>query len=185
MKAGSRGVQITVERHDRSGYRSDLHPVLVSYFAEQGLTDGEIASRLHISRKTLYTWRKGHPELEEALRNSKERADAMVEHSLFQKALQGDVAACIFYLCNRSPSRWKRNGQLDVQITGSVEKREMTLEEVVQQYANAYAAFGGIEEPTARNERIAAQITAHVGEERTDGNVTEIFTEALRTHTED
>jgi hypothetical protein len=136
MKAASRDVQMTVERHDRSGYRPDLHPVLVSYFAEQGLTDAEISSRLHVSRKTLYSWRKGHPELEEALRNSKERADALVERALFQKAVQGDVTACIFYLCNRSPSRWKRNGQLDVQITAP-DGRAMALEKVVRRYTEA------------------------------------------------
>jgi hypothetical protein len=140
MKAESREVQMTVEKHDRSGYRSDLHPILVSYSAEQGLTDAKISSRLKISRRTLYTWRKGHPELEEALRDSKELANALVERSLFQKALQGDVSACIFYLCNRSPSRWKRNGQVDVQITGSVE-RATPVEEVTQRYAEAFRGY--------------------------------------------
>ena len=176
MKVASKDVQMTVEKHDRSGYRSDLHPVLVSYFAEQGLTDAEISSRLHISRKTLYSWRKGHPELEEALRASKERADALVERALFLKALQGDVSACIFYLSNRSPSRWKRNGQLDVQITGSVEKRAMTLEEVVKTYSDAYEAT---------SHRIEEQISAHVGEERTDSNVAGVFSEAIRTTLEE
>jgi hypothetical protein len=108
---------LTVEKHHRSAYRPDLHLVLVSYFAGQGLTDAEISSTLKISRRILYTWRKGHPELEEALRESKELADALVEHSLFQKALQGDVSACIFYLCNRSPCRWKRNGQVHIRVS--------------------------------------------------------------------
>jgi hypothetical protein len=137
MKVVSRDVQMAVEAHGRSRYRPDLHPVLVSYFAEQGLTDAEISSRLKISRKTLYTWRKVHPELEKALRDSKELADALVERSLFQKALQGDVSACIFYLCNRSPARWKRNGQLDVQISSSSAKREWTLEEIMREYGEA------------------------------------------------
>ena len=184
MKTASEDVHMSVEKPSRSAYRPDIHPVLASYFAEQGLTDAEISSRLHISRKTLYTWRKGHPELEEALRDSKERADALVERALFLKAVQGDVSACIFYLCNRSPSRWKRNGQLDVQVSSAPAAGGMSLEEVVQEYANAYATLGGIEEPTARNERITAQIAAHVGEERTDGNLAEIFAESVRLHTE-
>ena len=176
MKTASKDVKMSVEKPSRSSYRPDIHPVLASYFAEQGLTDAEISSRLHISRKTLYSWRKGHPELEEALRNSKERADAMVEAALFKKAVQGDVSACIFYLSNRSPSRWKRNGQLDVQITGSMEKRAMTLEEVVQTYSDAYEAT---------SHRVEEQITAHVGEERTDANVGGIFAEAIRTRLEE
>lgn len=175
MKTASEDVQMRVEKPSRSAYRQDIHPVLASYFAEQGLTDAEVASRLHISRKTLYTWRKLHPELEEALRDSKERADALVERALFQKALQGDVSACIFYLCNRSPSRWKRNGQLDVQITESVDKRAMTLEEVVREYSDAY-------EMTSH--RVEEQITAHVGEERTDASEGEILAEAIRTRLE-
>jgi hypothetical protein len=142
MKAASKDIQMMVERHDRSGYRPDLHPILVSYFAEQGFTDAEISSRLKISRRTLYTWRKAHPELEEALRNSKERADAMVEAALFRKALQGDVSACIFYLCNRSPSRWKRNGQVDVQITAPAGKGEL-VEEVARKYADAVQTMLG------------------------------------------
>lgn len=137
MNTATKDAHMRVERPSRSLYRPDIHPVLASYFAEQGLTDAEISSRLKISRKTLYSWRKVHPELEEALRASKERADAMVEAALFRKALSGDVSACIFYLCNRSPSRWARNGQLDVQITGAVEKRAMTLEEIMREYTDA------------------------------------------------
>jgi len=140
MKAESKDMKMAVEKHDRSGYRADVHPVLVSFLAQESLTDAEISSRLKISRRTLYTWRKGHPELEEALRDSKELANALVERSLFQKVLQGDVTACIFYLCNRSPSRWRRNGQVDVQITGSVD-RAMSVEEVTRRYAEAFRSY--------------------------------------------
>ncbi|MHC1679193.1 MAG: helix-turn-helix domain-containing protein [Candidatus Cryosericum sp.] len=130
-------VKMTAENHGRSAYRADVHPVLVSYFAQEGLTDTEISSRLRISRRTLYTWRRGHPELETALRDSKELADALVEHSLFQKALSGDVSACIFYLCNRSPTRWKRNGQVDVEIRPVPAKDEMSLDEILRTYSEA------------------------------------------------
>ena len=56
--------------------------------------------------------------------------------SLLKKALTGDVTACIFYLSNRSPSRWKRNGQVEVQINAPA-REEMSLEEVVRKYADA------------------------------------------------
>ena len=170
MKTASKEVQMTVEKHDRSGYRAEVHPVLVSFLAQEGLTDAEIASRLKISRRTLYTWRKGHPELEGAMKDSKELANARVEAALFQKALQGDVSACVFFLCNRSPSRWSRNGQVEVHINAPAE-RGMSLEEVVQIYSDAYGATEGVE----------AQIAAHVGKERTDANVCQVFTEAIRT----
>jgi len=146
MKAASKDVQTAVaERHERSGYRADVHPVLVSYLAQEGLTDAEISARLKISRRTLYAWRVRHPELAQALKDSKELADALVERSLFQKALSGDVSACIFYLCNRSPSRWKRNGQVDVQISSAPAEKDWTLEEIMRTYSGAVqqAAGGG------------------------------------------
>lgn len=56
--------------------------------------------------------------------------------SLLKKALTGDVIACIFYLSNRSPDRWKRNGQVDVQITAPVGE-DMSLEEIMRTYSGA------------------------------------------------
>lgn len=102
---------LKVEGKRRSGYLPDVHPTLVSYFAQDGLTNREIAKRLHIGHSTLYKWKAQYPELEKALRDSKEIADARVEAALFKKALSGDVTACIFYLSNRRPDRWKRYGK--------------------------------------------------------------------------
>lgn len=59
-----------------------------------------------------------------------------------------------------------------MQITESVEKRAMTLEEVVRIYSDAYGATNG---------RVEGQITAHVGEKRTDANVGGVFAKAIRT----
>lgn len=137
MRTTGRRACATGGRSSKSSYRPDLHPALASFFAEQGLTDAEISSRLSVSRKTLYTWRKEHSELEEALHNSKEKANAMVEAALFKKALSGDVAACVFYLCNRSPSRWSRNGRLEVQVSGAAAKGEISLEEAIAEYGES------------------------------------------------
>jgi transposase len=84
------------EKHDRSEYRAEVHPVLVSYFAQEGLTDAQIAPKLHIGRSTLYTWRKADPEFAEALKFGKEQADAQVIMSLHQQALKGNMTAQIF-----------------------------------------------------------------------------------------
>jgi len=138
MKATRKEVQMTVkEQHERSGYRADVHPVLVSYFAQEGLTDAQIASRLHISRQTLYTWRNRHPELAAALKDSKELADARVVESLFRQALKGNVTACIFYLANRVPSRWSRNGrEVEVRVAASA-KTDVTTEEMIRMFSGA------------------------------------------------
>jgi hypothetical protein len=56
-----------------------------------------------------------------------------------------------------------------------MEKRAMTLEEVVQTYSDAYEAT---------SHRVEEQITAHVGQERTDASEGEILAEAIRTRLE-
>ena len=60
----------------------------------------------------------------------------MVEVAPFKRALSRDVTACIFHLSNRSQDRWKRNGQVDVQIT-TPDGRAIALEEVVRRYTEA------------------------------------------------
>jgi hypothetical protein len=64
---------------------------------------------------------------------------------LRSRALSRDVTACIFDLCNRSPSRWKRNGQVDVQMRPLPTKDEMSLDEILRTYSGAVqqAAGGG------------------------------------------
>jgi transposase-like protein len=86
-------VSVEREKHDRSGYRPEVHPILVSCFAQEGLTDAQIAPKLHISRSTLYTWRKAHPEFAETLKFGKDQAEAQVVRSLYQQALKGNVTA--------------------------------------------------------------------------------------------
>jgi len=170
MKAESKEVQMTIEgKHSKSGYQADVHPVLVSYFAQEGLTDAQIAAKLRISRSTLNTWRKGHPELMQALKFGKEQADAQVVMSLFQQALKGNVTAQIFWLLNRIPLKWRNKREVDAHIDAPA-KPGMSLEEVVRIFADAGVAGGLVE----------AQITSHVGKERTDASVAEIFSEAIR-----
>jgi hypothetical protein len=106
-------VSMTVE-HSRSGYRIDLHPILAAYFAQEGLQNKDIALKLHISPRTLYVWSKAHPELAEALKNSREIANAHVVQSLYSKAVRGDVTAIIFYLLNRLPKQFHNKRDIEV-----------------------------------------------------------------------
>ena len=56
-------------------------------WAMDGLTDEEIAQQMKINVATLYRWKNAHSEICEALKNSKDVADRMVEQALFNKAL--------------------------------------------------------------------------------------------------
>lgn len=111
--------------------------------AEEGKTDEEIAEIIGVSRKTIGIWKKTNWELGVALREAKLDADALVEASLFQRAVgyshkatkffqhEGciitedyvehyppDTSAAKFWLNNRQPDRWreKQPGEVDVVV---------------------------------------------------------------------
>lgn len=106
-----------------------------------GLTDKEIAAGVGIAEKTIHNWKKKYPEFFEALKNTKKEADKKVELSLFQRAcgyehddeqlffdkMSGevirekiikkyppDVAACIFWLKNRQPDKWRDKTEVNL-----------------------------------------------------------------------
>jgi len=107
----------------KNKYESLVKPRLyeISAWSERGLTEDEICERLGIVRSTFSLYKNKYSELSDSLKKGKDFADDQVEDSLFQKALKGDVIACIFWLKNRRPTRWrdkpgtdnaKDNGQL-------------------------------------------------------------------------
>lgn len=112
--------------------------------ARLGLTDKQISEKLGISESTLNKWKHDYPIFSESLKNGKEEPDQLVEASLFKRAtgyendkavkifmpasaeapiyapyteqIQPDVTACIFWLKNRRPDRWRDKQDLDVNI---------------------------------------------------------------------
>ena len=93
-----------------TGYNPSFEK-LAYWLARNGLIDTEIAKELGIAASTLYSWRDKHPEFAKALDAGKEHPDNLVEQALFKRAI-GDkspagVTACIFWLKNRRPDRWK------------------------------------------------------------------------------
>lgn len=81
--------------------------IRVQGWARDGLTDQQIAQRMGIGVRTLYEWKKKHPQFSQALKSGKEVVDYAVENALLKKALAGDVGACCFWLKNRRPDKWK------------------------------------------------------------------------------
>lgn len=84
---------------------------IIKSWARNGLTDAEIAKNMGISRSTLYEYRKKSTILDEALQESKEIADMVVENALYKKAISGDVAAMIYWLKNRKADKWRDKPQ--------------------------------------------------------------------------
>ena len=97
-----------------------------------GATDLDIAQFFEVHTATIYRWKLEYPEFSEALKRGKEQADELVEDRLFKRATgyshdatkifqyEGapitvayiehhapDTTACIFWLKNRRPDRWR------------------------------------------------------------------------------
>lgn len=116
----------------KSIYDQTRHPLLAGALARDGLIDKDIARALGIGLRTLNDWKKAHPEFVDALKEGKAEVDAKVEDSLLKRALgydyeenevssdgnakkvkktkkhmAADVTACIFWLKNRQPNKWR------------------------------------------------------------------------------
>jgi transposase-like protein len=81
--------------------------ILIEGWARDGLTDEQIAHNMGIRRETLWSWRKQYPNIDNALKKTKEVVDREVENALYKKACEGDTTAMIFWLKNRRPNDWR------------------------------------------------------------------------------
>lgn len=99
-----------------------------------GATDIEIADFFGVEVRTIYRWKNEHDSFCQSIKVAKEVADERVERSLFQKAtgyeqdevkifmpanadspvyapfrakVSPDTTACIFWLKNRNPEKWR------------------------------------------------------------------------------
>lgn len=93
-------------------------------FAEQalklsllGATDEELADFFDVNVATLNRWKKSHPEFCASIKEGKRVADAEVAHSLYQRALNGDTTAAIFWLKNRRKQNWRDKQEIDHGVT--------------------------------------------------------------------
>lgn len=123
---------------------------LVYWMARNGLTEVEIAKELGISKATLNNWKKKYPEFLDSIKKGRLEPDDIVEASLFQKATgysckdtkifcndgeiiereyekfyPPDTTACIFWLKNRRPEKWRDRHQQEV--TGTIHFRPQAI----------------------------------------------------------
>lgn len=76
-------------------------------WARDGLTNEQIAQNMKIRRETLWDWIRKYPNISNALKKGKEVVDYQVENALLKEALKGNVTACIYWLKNRKPDKWR------------------------------------------------------------------------------
>ena len=71
-------------------------------YAAQGLTQEQIAMALGIGLSTLYEKQNEFIEFAEAIKRGKGKGIQTITNRLYEKALEGDNTAMIFYLKNRA-----------------------------------------------------------------------------------
>lgn len=106
-----------------------------------GARDADIADFFNIDESTLNEWKKRHPDFYESLKRGKLVADAEVAEKLYRRALgysheavkifihEGqpitvpytqhyppDTTACIFWLKNRQPNKWRDKVEVEAEI---------------------------------------------------------------------
>lgn len=122
----------------------------VFFLAKRGFTDAEIAMMVDVTEQTVNNWKKS-PEFFESLKGCKAEADALVERSLFERAIgyshpedkifchEGmvtvqptirhyppDTTAAIFWLKNRKPLEWKEQSLVNNTILNRIETQQPT-----------------------------------------------------------
>lgn len=95
------------------------YPEQAARLCQLGATDMELAEFFDVSKQTIYNWKERFPEFRDAIRLAKFEADMKVTESLYNKALAGDVTACIYWTKNRRPDLWR--DRKEVEHSGNVE----------------------------------------------------------------
>lgn len=81
-----------------------------------GATDKEMADFFGVGEKTLNNWKLEYPEFLQSLKEGKILSDARVSQALYTRATgyekndrhyPPDTTACIFWLKNRQPDKWR------------------------------------------------------------------------------
>lgn len=102
---------------------------IIEQWARDGLTEDQIAHNIGICRDTLNEWKNRFPAISDAIKKGKAPVDFQVENALLKRArgyeynetrtdatgkaititrhVPPDVAACIFWLKNRRPEKWR------------------------------------------------------------------------------
>lgn len=141
-----------------AGRPSDFRPEFIEQaekLCKLGAIDSELADFFETSIQTLNTWKLKHPEFLESIKRGKDIADAEVASKLYHRAVgyehpdchvsnyQGEITvtplvkhyapdptACIFWLKNRQPDKWRDKTEREVTIKKS--EQDMTDDELAR-----------------------------------------------------
>ena len=86
----------------------------VERYAAQGLSQEQIGLMIGCSKKTVERRKKDNDAFDAAIKRGQARGISQVTNVLFEKALEGDNTAMIFFLKNRDRVNWADQQQIEV-----------------------------------------------------------------------
>ena len=99
----------------------------VEALAANGLSEEQIGSVIGVSRSTIQRKTKENESFESAIKRGRHKGVAKVANALFQKAINGDNVAMIFFLKNRDSGNWKDRVEQKIETTETVSKIEIQV----------------------------------------------------------
>lgn len=87
--------------------------LLTYFYRDLMMTDEQVANEIGISSRTIRNWRNSSSIIDKAIEVGKAHTDTLVENSLLQQALKGNVNAAIYWLQNRKPDKWRSQATID------------------------------------------------------------------------
>ena len=145
-----------------SSYKPE-YAKMACHLCKLGATDADLAEAFEVSVVTIDNWKIKYPEFLGSLKGGKEEADDRVERSLYARAtgysydavkifhtkdgkiikvpytehVPPDVTACIFFLKNRRPDRWRDVQNIEAKMGHYViADHELTEEEWIKLHAS-------------------------------------------------
>lgn len=126
------GMAIAKTRGRPTDYRAHFAKQAFTVTSRFGAIDTDLCELFSVSVQTLNTWKQQHPAFLESIKDGKSLYDARVEKALFERAIglerleivrrvvngevvsaetvkqyPPDTRACMFWLKNRQPERWR------------------------------------------------------------------------------
>ena len=99
----------------------------------QGAGRQAAAKAAGVTYRTIFNYTKSHPEFAEEVDFAEMESCFPIEMAMYQKALEGSFPHAVFYLQNRSASRWedKRKPNVTQVITSNTEDVKQQAEDLL------------------------------------------------------
>lgn len=121
-----------------TGYKEEYNDQALK-LARLGATDKELADFFSVDERTINRWKEAHPQFCQSLKEGKLMSDARVSEALYTKAIgyehnerhyPPDTTACIFWLKNRQPEKWRDKTDIAVDTTSVADALKQLADEL-------------------------------------------------------